>query len=203
MSQDSTQYPTQEVVRRVVIRRGLLYGAIIAALDALAAIGAWLSLSPSSALPFALPGLGASDGSNYRLTILAIGIGAGVVGLATLALPFFLGMSVYKRVRRIGAGALAGLVAGGVGGVIGALAILALTIFALMTPASSLYGVPYSGFMPIWVSVANIVFGLVWQCGLGAGLGQKQLGYTFLFVWFVVFCVLGTVTVRYIKGVKR
>lgn len=38
---------------------------------------------------------------------------------------------------------------------------------------------------------------------LGASLGQKQLGYTFLFAWFVFFCVLGTVTVRYIKGVKR
>jgi MFS family permease len=38
---------------------------------------------------------------------------------------------------------------------------------------------------------------------LGVSIGQKQLGYTFLFVWFVVFCVLGTVTVRYIKGVKR
>ena len=38
---------------------------------------------------------------------------------------------------------------------------------------------------------------------IGAGLGVKQLGYTFLFVWFVIFCVLGTVTVRNIKGVKR
>jgi Na+/melibiose symporter-like transporter len=38
---------------------------------------------------------------------------------------------------------------------------------------------------------------------LGASIGEKQLGYTFLFVWFVIFCVAGTVTVRFIKGVKR
>ena len=38
---------------------------------------------------------------------------------------------------------------------------------------------------------------------IGVSLGQKGLGYTFLFIWFVVFCVLGTVTVRNIKGVKR
>ncbi|HEX9036445.1 MAG TPA: MFS transporter [Ktedonobacterales bacterium] len=38
---------------------------------------------------------------------------------------------------------------------------------------------------------------------LGVSIGQKQLGYTFLFISFVVFCILGTVTVRYIKGVKR
>jgi MFS family permease len=33
--------------------------------------------------------------------------------------------------------------------------------------------------------------------------GQPNLGYTLLFVAFVIFCVLGTVTVRFIKGVKR
>ncbi|WIG59211.1 MAG: putative MFS-type transporter [Ktedonobacterales bacterium] len=42
-----------------------------------------------------------------------------------------------------------------------------------------------------------------WVLSLGIALGSKQFGYTLLFVWFVVFCVLGTVTVRNIKGVKR
>ena len=47
--------------------------------------------------------------------------------------------------------------------------------------------------------VLAAVFG-GWLIGLGLALGSLQLGYTFLFVGFVVFCVSGTVTVRYIKG---
>ena len=50
--------------------------------------------------------------------------------------------------------------------------------------------------------VLAAVFG-GWLIGLGIALGSLQLGYTFLFVGFVVFCVSGTVTVRYIKGVAR
>jgi MFS family permease len=50
--------------------------------------------------------------------------------------------------------------------------------------------------------VLAAVFG-GWLLGLGVLLGNRQLGYTFLFVAFVFFCVSGTVTVRYIKGVAR
>ena len=50
--------------------------------------------------------------------------------------------------------------------------------------------------------VLAFVFGSV-LIALGASLGHPILGYTFLFVSFVLFCVLGTVTVRYIRGVKR
>jgi MFS family permease len=50
--------------------------------------------------------------------------------------------------------------------------------------------------------VLAAVFG-GWMLALGVALGSTGLGYTFLFVSFVVFCVLGTVTVRYIRGVKR
>jgi MFS family permease len=46
-----------------------------------------------------------------------------------------------------------------------------------------------------------VVFG-AWMIGLGTALGSTTLGYTFLFISFAVFCVLGTVTVRNIKGVK-
>ncbi len=42
-----------------------------------------------------------------------------------------------------------------------------------------------------------------WFIALGTALVSQQFGYTLLFVWFVIFCVLGTVTVRYIKGVPR
>jgi MFS family permease len=50
--------------------------------------------------------------------------------------------------------------------------------------------------------VLAAVFG-GWLILLGTTLGSAQLGYTFLFVAFVVFCVSGTVTVRFIKGVAR
>jgi MFS family permease len=46
-----------------------------------------------------------------------------------------------------------------------------------------------------------VVFG-AWLLALGLALGSRGLGYTFLFISFAIFCVLGTVTVRYIKGVK-
>ncbi len=50
--------------------------------------------------------------------------------------------------------------------------------------------------------VFAVVFG-GWLLALGILLGQPTLGYTLLFVWFVIFCALGTVTVRYIRGVVR
>ena len=39
-----------------------------------------------------------------------------------------------------------------------------------------------------------------WLLTLG---GHTRFGYSLLFIWFVVFCVAGTVTVRNIKGVSR
>ncbi len=50
--------------------------------------------------------------------------------------------------------------------------------------------------------VFAVVFG-GWLLAFGVAIGQRSFGYTLLFVWFVVFCLLGTVTVRYIRGVKR
>jgi uncharacterized membrane protein len=50
--------------------------------------------------------------------------------------------------------------------------------------------------------VLAVVFG-GWLLALGVSIHQSSLGYTLLFVWFVVFCALGTVTVRFIRGVKR
>jgi MFS family permease len=49
--------------------------------------------------------------------------------------------------------------------------------------------------------VIAAVFG-GWMLALGVILGAPSFGYTLLFVSFVAFCVLGTVTVRYIKGAR-
>jgi MFS family permease len=50
--------------------------------------------------------------------------------------------------------------------------------------------------------VLALVFGAWILDDLGPALGSRSLGFTALFVTFVIFCVLGTVTVRYIKGVR-
>ena len=42
-----------------------------------------------------------------------------------------------------------------------------------------------------------------WLLAFGVTVGNRSLGYTLLFAFLVIFCVLGTVTVRNIKGVKR
>jgi MFS family permease len=42
-----------------------------------------------------------------------------------------------------------------------------------------------------------------WLLAFGVTAGNRSLGYTLLFAFLVIFCVLGTVTVRNIKGVKR
>lgn len=42
-----------------------------------------------------------------------------------------------------------------------------------------------------------------WLLTFGKSIGTVEFGYTLLFAGFVFFCVLGTVTVRFIKGVAR
>jgi MFS family permease len=49
--------------------------------------------------------------------------------------------------------------------------------------------------------VLAVVFG-AWLLALGARLGSEQLGYEFLFAAFIAFCLLGTVTVRNIRGAR-
>jgi MFS family permease len=49
--------------------------------------------------------------------------------------------------------------------------------------------------------VFAVIFG-GWLIALGGFFVIPHVGYTFLFVAFVIFCVFGTVTVRYIKGVR-
>lgn len=95
--------------------------------------------------------------------------------------------------------------------------------------SAAVFGLGYGAYISVdWALVADVLpndetfardMG-VWNIGLtlpqvlsailggaflafGASIGQKSLGYTLLFVSFVLFCVLGTVTIRFIKGVKR
>jgi MFS family permease len=102
-------------------------------------------------------------------------------------------------------------------------------ILALALGAAAIFGLGYGAYVSVdWALVADVLpsektfardMG-VWNIGLtvpqviaavlGAALitlGKSSLGsqysYTYLFVALVVFCVAGTVTVRFIRGVKR
>ncbi|HEX9036444.1 MAG TPA: hypothetical protein VF808_05585 [Ktedonobacterales bacterium] len=156
----------QDPTHRLVIRSGLRYGAIIAGLHLVESVFAWLSLSGNSATISMLRSPG-----NYRLAILALGIAVALINFAAFAVPFILGLAIYKRVRQIGADALSGLIAGSVGGIVGALTSLALTIPPQLAAASSPTGNPAFYSTLIWLSVGSIAFSLAWSCASGAGLG--------------------------------
>lgn len=62
--------------------------------------------------------------------------------------------------------------------------------------------------MGVWniaLTVPQVIAAVLggWLLALGVLLGSRDFGYTLLFIWFVAFCILGTVTVRYIRGVPR
>lgn len=102
-------------------------------------------------------------------------------------------------------------------------------ILTLAFAAAAIFGLGYGAYVSVdWALVADVlpsestyardmgvwnigltlpqVFAAIlggWLIALGVMLGSKSFGYTLLFVWLVIFCVFGTVTVRFIKGVKR
>src|SRR5262249_50050870 len=68
--------------------------------------------------------------------------------------------------------------------------------------------VTYARDMGVWnisLTLSQVVATVLgaWVIALGTSLVDLKFGYMLLFVSFVIFCVLGTITVRYIKGVKR
>jgi MFS family permease len=107
--------------------------------------------------------------------------------------------------------------------------VITSSLLPLILGAGAIFGLGYGAYLAVdWALVADVLpsdatfardmgvwnIGLTipqvmaaviggWLLALGGLVGGTQLGYNFLFIGFVVFCVLGTVTVRYIKGVKR
>lgn len=102
-------------------------------------------------------------------------------------------------------------------------------ILALALGAAAIFGFGYGAYVSVdWALVADVLpseetfardMG-VWNIGLtapqvfaavigaalitaGMSAFSSQYSYSFLFVALVIFCVAGTVTVRYIRGVKR
>lgn len=99
-------------------------------------------------------------------------------------------------------------------------------VFALALVAAGIFGLGYGAYISVdWALVADVlpdertfardmgvwnicltlpqVMAAVFGAWLLTWFGYGNLGYSTLFIFFVVFCVAGTVTVRNIKGVKR
>ena len=109
---------------------------------------------------------------------------------------------------------------------VGAPYLLPNNILLLTFIASAVFGLGYGAYISVdWALVADVLpsektyardMG-VWNIGLtlpqvlaavlGGWLltlgGHNRFGYSLLFIWFVLFCVAGTVTVRFINGVRR
>jgi Na+/melibiose symporter-like transporter len=111
---------------------------------------------------------------------------------------------------------------------VGAPYLLPSHILELAYIAAAIFGFGYGAYIAVdWALVADVlpseatyardmgvwnigltipqVFAVIfggWLVLLGGMFAIPNLGYTFLFIAFVVFCLAGTVTVRYIKGVR-
>lgn len=101
-------------------------------------------------------------------------------------------------------------------------------ILTLALVAAAVFGLGYGAYVSVdWALVADVLpseatfardmgvwnIGLTlssvlavilggWLITLGANAGNTEFGYTLLFVAFVIFCVAGTVTIRYVRSVK-
>nr|MBF6590825.1 MFS transporter [Ktedonobacterales bacterium] len=99
-------------------------------------------------------------------------------------------------------------------------------VFALALGAAAIFGLGFGAYVSVdWALVADVlpseatfardmgvwnicltipqVLAVVFGAWLLTTFGFGTLGYSTLFISFVIFCVAGTVTVRNIKGVKR
>lgn len=103
------------------------------------------------------------------------------------------------------------------------------SVLTISYVAAAIFGLGFGAYISVdWALVADVLPSRdnyardmgVWNIGLtlpqvlalvlgsrlidlGASTGHPQFGFTLLFAGFIVFCALGTVTVRNIKGIKR
>jgi MFS family permease len=136
----------------------------------------------------------ASDRLGRKAMVYLSGGFMALVGAAFVAAPYLVPANILT----------VAYVAGGIFGLgYGAYIAVDWALVADVLPSES----SYARDMGVWNIVLTIpqalavVFG-AWVIALGTALGSRTFGYTLLFVGFVVFAVAGTVTVRYIRGVR-
>ncbi|MGO8949702.1 MAG: hypothetical protein ACLQUY_19025 [Ktedonobacterales bacterium] len=148
------------------VRNGLIFGAILAAVNILNVFIQWMSGSYQAIAQ-------ASSGSTTTFTSGSL-FGC-LAFLAGLALSFIAGMNTVSVTGRLGSGAIAGLVTGVVGelvgGVLGLIVILALVLPNLPTPTSTNLTAPQIDGVIVGGALLGLVLGLVVDGVIGAGLG--------------------------------
>lgn len=153
--------------------------------------GAILTLAATASTLFAG---WASDRVGRKRMVYISGSCMALVGAAFIGAPYL--VPTHVLTVAYAAGAIYGL---GYGAYISV--DWALVAAVLPSPAT------FARDMGIWnigVTIPQVVAAVFggWLLTLGVYLGDRTLGYTLLFVSFAAFCVLGTVTVRNIKGVR-
>jgi MFS family permease len=136
----------------------------------------------------------ASDRLGRKRMVYVSGAFMALVGAAFVLAPYFVPADILTVAYA--AGAIFGLGYGAYVAVDWALVADVLPSEATFARDMGVWNIVYT--IP---QALAVVFG-AWMIALGTSLGSTTLGYSFLFVTFAVFCVLGTVTVRNIKGVK-
>jgi hypothetical protein len=153
-----------ENTRGAIVRWGLLFGGIMALLGSADAI-----------VTILLEGSLAGDLSTVRafttVTLASSLVSCGL-NVVYLALFFVAGILTARRTGKVGAGALAGLLAGGLGKLItGTVTVTLLFLSRALFPTSRAGGIPIVPAAGTAQIVITAIGGLVIWCGLGAGLG--------------------------------
>ena len=152
------------------IRNGLLFGAVLGALGLGNTIVQWLT-GAYHAIAHTVNGFTSVTVSDTGASAL---LGCAVF-LAVLALTFLAGILTAKATGRVGSGALAGLLAGSfgalVGGVSGLAVIVAFVAPSLQAPADSSMTQGQVQALLIGTSTVGVIVGLLLDGGFGAGMG--------------------------------
>ncbi len=160
----------QQSTGGAVLRNGLIFGAIIAALIIGDSVTLWLT----GANDISSQTNGSVTSVNFFISGLSALLGFGIF-LGALALSFVAGMRVARRTGGIGSGSIAGLIAGASGALVGGVVSLIITITLEApgiqpTAGSGLTQSQMQG-MLIGADVFGLIIGLFQYGGFGAGAG--------------------------------
>ena len=148
------------------LRNGLIFGAILAAVNILSVIIQWVTGSYQAT---------AQAASGNTTAISATSLLGCFTFLIALALAFIAGMKTVSTTGRVGTGAIAGLITGLVGeligGILGVILVIALVTPHLTMPAGSNLTVGQMHAFIVGTAIAALILGLIIDGGIGAGLG--------------------------------
>ncbi len=151
--------------RNPAMRWGLIFGGILILLDLINLSIEYLTGTLNAATTATLT-------STASLNIGATIIQGCVVFLIEVGLYFGAGVLTARENGRVGSASVAGLIAGGLAGIVSSIAgVVVLQMRPIVLPASvNMSASSYHSFI-IVISIISAVFGLLFAMGIGAGLG--------------------------------